>query len=66
VDSPLGRNPTEIDFSDYRDVAGTKQPFRWKVTQPEGGYSVQLSKIEVNVPIEDSMFGSPEKLATSK
>jgi photosynthetic reaction center cytochrome c subunit len=66
VDSPLGRNPTEIDFSDYRDVAGTKQPFHWKVTQPEGGYSVQLSKIEVNVPIEDSMFSSPENLATSK
>ena len=66
VDSPLGRNPTEIDFSDYRDVAGTKQPFHWKVTQPEGGYSVQLSKIEVNVPIEDSMFSSPDNLATSK
>jgi photosynthetic reaction center cytochrome c subunit len=66
VDSPLGRNPTEIDFSDYRDVAGTKQPFRWKVTQPEGGYSVQLSKIEVNVPIEDSIFTPPENLATSK
>jgi outer membrane lipoprotein-sorting protein len=66
VTSPLGRNPTEIDFSDYRDVAGTKQPFRWKVTQPEGGYSVQLNKIEVNVPIDDSMFNSPENLASSK
>jgi len=34
VDSPLGRNPTQIDYSDYRQVAGTMQPFRWTIAQP--------------------------------
>lgn len=60
VDSPLGRNPTEIDYADYRDVAGVKQPFRWNVGQPQGRYSVQLEQIQVNVPIEEARFAKPE------
>jgi hypothetical protein len=60
VDSPLGRNPTQIDYSDYRNVAGTMQPFRWTVSQPQARYTVQLSAIEVNQPLEDSLFSKPE------
>jgi len=26
------RLPTQIDYADYRDVAGVKLPFRWTVT----------------------------------
>jgi photosynthetic reaction center cytochrome c subunit len=59
VESPLGRNPTEIDYSDYRDVAGSKQPFRWVVSQPQGRYTVQLKQMDVNVPINDSQFARP-------
>jgi photosynthetic reaction center cytochrome c subunit len=60
VDSALGRNPIRIDYSDYRDVAGIKQPFRWTVAQPQGRFSVQLDKIEVNVPVDDSLFAKPQ------
>lgn len=59
VESPLGRNPTQVDYSDYRDVAGTKQPFHWTVSQPQGHFAVQLDKIEVNVPVADSRFAKP-------
>ena len=60
VQTPLGRNPTQIDYSDYRDVGGVKLPFRWTVAQPQGRFSVQLDRIEVNVPVEDSRFTKPK------
>jgi len=59
VDSPLGRNPTQIDYSDYRDVAGVRQPFQWTVAQPQGRYTVQLDKIAVNAPVEEARFAKP-------
>jgi len=60
VETPLGRNPTQLDYSDYRDVAGTKQPFHWTVSTPQGHYAVQLEKVEVNVPLPDSRFAKPQ------
>ena len=60
VDSPLGRNPTQVDYADYRDVAGIKQPFQWTVAQPQGRFTVQLDQIEVNVPVEEARFAKPE------
>jgi len=59
VNSPLGRNPTQIDYSDYREVAGMRLPFRWTVAQPQGHFTVQLSEVQVNVPIDDSRFAKP-------
>ena len=31
-ETPIGVNPRQIDYADYRDVAGVKLPFRWTVT----------------------------------
>ena len=30
--TPVGVVPTQIDYSDYREVSGVKMPFRWIVT----------------------------------
>ena len=60
VDSPLGRNPTQIDYSDYRVVGGAKQPFQWIVSQPQGRYTIQLDQVEVNVPVKEAKFTKPE------
>jgi photosynthetic reaction center cytochrome c subunit len=60
VDSPLGRNPSQIDYSDYRDVAGIKQPFQWTVAQPQGRFTIQLEDIAVNVAVADANFARPE------
>ena len=30
--SPVGRVVTRIDYSDYREVAGVKMPFKWTVS----------------------------------
>jgi hypothetical protein len=36
ADSRVGRLPTQFDYADYRDVAGVKMPFRWKMTWLDG------------------------------
>jgi photosynthetic reaction center cytochrome c subunit len=55
--SPIGRMPTQIDYGDYRDVAGVKFPFEYKFTWLDGRYTAKLSKIETNVAIDPTTFG---------
>lgn len=57
--SPLGLNPTQIDYSDYRDVSGAKLPFQWTSATPTGRYSMKIDHAEVNVAIPDSRFQKP-------
>jgi photosynthetic reaction center cytochrome c subunit len=57
--SPIGRMPTQIDYGDYRDVAGVKFPFEYKFTWLDGRYTAKLSKIETNVAIDAATFGRP-------
>ena len=39
TNTPIGFNPTRIDYSDYRDVSGVKMPFHWVVTWTDGRQS---------------------------
>jgi photosynthetic reaction center cytochrome c subunit len=59
AESPLGMNPTEIDYADYRDVDGVKTPFRWTVARPNGRFTIQLEQVKQNVPIDDAKFVMP-------
>jgi photosynthetic reaction center cytochrome c subunit len=57
--SPVGRIPTQFDFSDYRDVNGVKMPFHWTMTWLDGRENVDLSEVQTNVPINAAKFGKP-------
>jgi len=57
--SPVGRMPTQFDFSDYRDVAGVKMPFKWTMTWLDGRENVELSEVQPNVPIDAAKFAKP-------
>jgi photosynthetic reaction center cytochrome c subunit len=57
--SPVGLNPTQIDYDDYRDVAGVKIPFRWTVSWLDGRSTIQLSDVQPNVPIDAAKFAKP-------
>jgi photosynthetic reaction center cytochrome c subunit len=59
TDSLVGRFPTQIDFSDYREVSGVKMPFRWTVVWLDGQEKFELTKVDVNVPINESRFAKP-------
>ena len=55
----VGIIPTQIDYTDYRDVAGVKMPFHTVVTWTDGQDTFELSEIQPNVPIEAAKFGKP-------
>jgi hypothetical protein len=57
--SPIGRIPTQVDYSDYRDVEGIKIPFRWTFSWLDGMDAFQLNDVKLNVPIEAIKFGVP-------
>ena len=59
ANSKVGRLPTQIDYSDYRDVAGIKMPYKIKVTWLDGLESIELTDVQVNVPVDAARFGKP-------
>jgi len=59
ADTAVGRVPTQIDYSDYRDVAGVKMPFKWITTWTDGQATTELSEIQANTAIPASRFAQP-------
>ena len=59
--SPIGRVPTQIDYSDYRDENGIKLPHRLTFAWLDGRDSIELKDLKINVPVPDSRFGTPEQ-----
>ena len=55
----VGLNPTQVDYSDYRDVAGTKLPFHWTVTWTDGQSTFEIKQVQPNVPIDAGKFAKP-------
>jgi len=59
TDTAVGINPTQTDYSDYREIAGIKMPFHWVVTWTDGQSTVQLNEIRPNVAIDASRLAKP-------
>ena len=57
--SALGLNPTQTDYSDYREIGGVKIPFHWTSSTPEGSFSVQIESAEANEQIPEKEFAMP-------
>jgi len=57
--SPIGRVPTQVDYSDYREVSGIKFPFRWTFAWLDGRDNFEFSDVRINVPIDPAVFGEP-------
>jgi hypothetical protein len=55
----LGQIPTQVDYADYRDANGVKLPFRWTLSRPNGRFTIQVSDLKQNVPVDDSKFAKP-------
>ena len=60
--SPIGRVPTQIDSTDYRDVDGIKFPFRITYAWLGGRDSIVLNEIKTNVPVDEAKFSKPAPL----
>jgi len=61
VDVPQVGREVEIttDLLDYRDVDGVKVPFLLKTSSEIQNYTITLTKVEHNVPVDDKLFVKP-------
>ncbi len=59
AETPLGRNPTQIDYADYRDADGVKIPYRWTLSRPGNRFTIQVDQVQQNVPVDDAKFSAP-------
>jgi hypothetical protein len=57
--SPIGRVPTQVDYSDYRDVGGIKFPFQYTFSWLDGKDAFKLSDVKTNVTIDAAKFEKP-------
>ncbi|MGB0009599.1 MAG: c-type cytochrome [Candidatus Sulfotelmatobacter sp.] len=58
-ETPLGRLPTQIDYADYKETGGVKIPLRWTLARPGGRFTIQVSEVKQNVPVDDAKFAKP-------
>jgi photosynthetic reaction center cytochrome c subunit len=58
-DSALGFLPTQIDYADYRDSNGVKIPYRWTLARPSGRFTIQVTELKQNIPVDDAKFVKP-------
>jgi hypothetical protein len=61
--TPVGFVPTQIDYADYRDVAGVKVPFQRTVSQTYMRMSIELTDVQPNVAIDRKIFERPAPVA---
>ena len=55
----MGELEQTTELSDYRDVDGIKLPFKLASSSSLQSYTVELSKIEHNVPVDEKLFVKP-------
>ena len=56
----VGRIPTQVDYSDYRDVAGVKMPFKFGYAWVSERDDWTMTGYEPNVNIDNAKFGRPD------
>jgi photosynthetic reaction center cytochrome c subunit len=59
TETPLGRNPVQVDYADYRAVNGVRIPHRWTLSRTNGRFTIQINETQANVAIDDAKFARP-------
>ena len=55
----IGTVQNQIDYEEYKDVAGVKVPVKWIVTWTSGQTHIALTDVQPNVAIDAARFGQP-------
>jgi photosynthetic reaction center cytochrome c subunit len=59
IDTVIGYNPTQLDFSDYRLVNGIKVPYHQVITWTDNQITIDLTNVQLNTAIEAAKFAQP-------
>lgn len=57
----VGLIPEQVDYEDYRDVAGLKVPFTIRISSVDSFFNStrKLTEIKINVPVDETKFHKP-------
>jgi photosynthetic reaction center cytochrome c subunit len=53
----LGLNPSEVDYSDYRELDGVEVPYHWTLTWTDGRSDFDMTEMRANVSLDADRFG---------
>jgi photosynthetic reaction center cytochrome c subunit len=59
AETPLGRNPTQVDYADYRQTDGVNIPYQWTLTRTNGSFTIQIQSVQQNVAVDEKLFVMP-------
>jgi hypothetical protein len=59
ADTPIGLNPIQIDYEDYRVVSGVRMPFKVTVTWTDGRSIFALNEMRANAAVDAGRFAKP-------
>ncbi len=54
--SPLGLNPTQIDYDDYKTFDGIQVPLHLVITRPNRTLNIHLLQVKQNSPVDEAEF----------
>jgi hypothetical protein len=57
--TPDGKGTTTVYFEDYKPVDGVPEPFTLSSTSPQLNWTIKLTDIKHNDPIDDAKFAKP-------
>jgi hypothetical protein len=56
----VGRIPTQVEFTDYRDVNGVKMPFKYSYAWVSERDDWTMTGYDINPAIDNAKFGRPD------
>jgi photosynthetic reaction center cytochrome c subunit len=59
TETALGRLPTQIDYADFRKDGGVTIPYRWTLARVNGRFTIEISLVKENLPLDDSLWVMP-------
>jgi len=59
TDTPVGMVPTEVDYSDYREIAGVRMPYKMVVTWTDGQSNILFTDVQPNAAVDPTQFARP-------
>lgn len=58
-DTGQGRGTFETELDDYKEVDGVRLPFTVRQSNPGVSFTIKITEVQHNVPIDDSKFAKP-------
>jgi photosynthetic reaction center cytochrome c subunit len=59
IESPVGRIPHEVNYADYKEVAGVKLPHKIEMLGINGRETIELTEVQANATIPPQRFNRP-------